>query len=95
MELMLGELYDALKEAGASEVSARSAATAVASYENRFHKIDGELVVNEAAFSLVSDTARVMVNSSHSPRHRASQMDGRPTVRRRTRHIGDAVSSVR
>ena len=45
MELMLGELYDALKEAGASEVSARSAATAVASYENRFSRIEGDLLV--------------------------------------------------
>lgn len=38
---MISEVYDALKEAGASEEKARKAAEAVASYKNRFARIDG------------------------------------------------------
>jgi len=40
---MIAELYDALKEAGASEDKSRAAAKALAEYENRFNKIDAEL----------------------------------------------------
>jgi multidrug efflux pump subunit AcrA (membrane-fusion protein) len=39
MTTMISELYDALKEAGASEVKARRAAEAIASYEERFADI--------------------------------------------------------
>jgi hypothetical protein len=39
-QLMIAEVYDALKEAGASEEKSRKAAEAVASYENRFTEID-------------------------------------------------------
>ena len=42
MSVMIAELYDALKEAGASEEKARAAAKTMADYENRF-KIDAEL----------------------------------------------------
>jgi hypothetical protein len=40
---MISEVYDALKEAGASEDKARRAAEAVATYDNRLTKIDGDL----------------------------------------------------
>jgi hypothetical protein len=42
---MISEVYDALKEAGASEEKARKAAEAIASYENRFSKIESDLLV--------------------------------------------------
>lgn len=42
---MISEIYDALKEAGASEEKARKAAEAVASYENRFTRIESDLAV--------------------------------------------------
>ena len=40
MSTMISEVYDALKEAGASEEKARKAAEAIAGYDNRFAKID-------------------------------------------------------
>jgi hypothetical protein len=45
MSTMISEVYDALKEAGASEEKARKAAEAVASYVNRFARIEGDLGV--------------------------------------------------
>ena len=39
------ELYDALKEAGASDEKARAAAHALANYDNRFSKIEADLLV--------------------------------------------------
>ena len=44
MSTMISEVYDALKEAGASEEKARKAAEAIASTENRFSRIEGELI---------------------------------------------------
>jgi len=38
--VMISEVYDALKEAGASEEKARKAAEAVASFEHRFSNIE-------------------------------------------------------
>ena len=40
---MIAEVYDALKEAGASEEKAKAAATALADYGNRLDRIDLEL----------------------------------------------------
>jgi hypothetical protein len=40
MAVYLGELEDALKEAGASPEKARAAAAAIAGYENRFSSIE-------------------------------------------------------
>jgi hypothetical protein len=40
---MIFEVYDALKEAGATEEKAKKAAEALAAYENRFNKIEGDL----------------------------------------------------
>jgi hypothetical protein len=44
MSTMISEVYDALKEAGASEEKARKAAEAIASTENRFSRVEGELI---------------------------------------------------
>jgi hypothetical protein len=46
MPLMLGEVYDALLEAGASEEKARKAAEAIASYDNRLAAIERKLEVH-------------------------------------------------
>lgn len=45
MSLMLGQLYRALKSAGASEDEANNAAAEVASYENRLAKIETDLAM--------------------------------------------------
>lgn len=45
MSIMLTELYDALIAAGAPDAQARSAASAVAAYENRLARIDTDLAV--------------------------------------------------
>jgi hypothetical protein len=45
MSTMISEVYDALKEAGASEEKARKAAEAIASYENRFTRIESDLAL--------------------------------------------------
>ena len=45
MSTMISEVYDALKEAGASEEKARKAAEAVATYENRFARIESDLAL--------------------------------------------------
>ena len=43
MTTMITEIYEALKEAGASEEKAKSAAEAVATYEERFGRIERRL----------------------------------------------------
>jgi hypothetical protein len=45
MTVMLAELYDALKDAGAPEDKARKAAEAVAAHENRFARIEADLLL--------------------------------------------------
>ena len=45
MSTMISEVYDALKEAGASEEKAKAAAQALANYENRFASINTDLVL--------------------------------------------------
>ena len=45
MAMMMSALYDALRSAGAADESARKAAEEVASFENRFAKVEGELAV--------------------------------------------------
>jgi hypothetical protein len=42
---MISEVYDALKDAGASEEKARKAAEAIAAYENRFNRIEQDLAI--------------------------------------------------
>lgn len=45
MSLRISELYDALRDAGASEEKARKAAEALTVHENRFSKIAADLLV--------------------------------------------------
>jgi len=45
MSTMIAELYEALKEAGASDGKATAAAKAIAEHENRFGKIEADLLV--------------------------------------------------
>lgn len=45
MTMMISELYDAFIEAKVSTESARKAAEAVASYENRFARIERRLAI--------------------------------------------------
>ena len=43
MALMMSNLYDALRSAGAADESARKAAEEVAAYDNRFAKAENDL----------------------------------------------------
>jgi len=43
MSTMIFEVYDALKEAGATEDKAKKAAEALAAHENRFNKVESDL----------------------------------------------------
>ena len=45
MTTMIAELYDALKDAGATEEKARAAAEAIAAYDTRFAAMDSRLSV--------------------------------------------------
>jgi hypothetical protein len=45
MATMISEVYDALKEAGATEEKARAAATVLANYDSRFNRIERDLSV--------------------------------------------------
>ena len=45
MAPMISEVYDAFIAAGAPEDKARKAAEAIASYENRFSRIEADLLV--------------------------------------------------
>jgi hypothetical protein len=45
MATMISEVYDAFVSAGAPEEKARKAVEALADYENRFTKFEGELLV--------------------------------------------------
>jgi hypothetical protein len=53
MSTMISEVYDAFKEAGASEEKARKAAEAVAGYENRFAKIDERFAIMDGRLVLL------------------------------------------
>ncbi len=53
MGIMIVEVYEALKEAGASEEKAKAAAESLANYENRFAKIEADLLVLKWMIGLV------------------------------------------
>lgn len=53
MATMISEVYDALKEAGASEEKARKAAEVIANYENRFARIDERFVTMDGRLILL------------------------------------------
>lgn len=44
-QIIIEEIYDAMKEAGASEEKARPVARAIAGYESRFAKIESDLTL--------------------------------------------------
>jgi hypothetical protein len=56
---MISEVYDALREAGASEEKSRKAAEAIAAYDNRFNKIEQDLAALKwmAGFNLAIGVA--------------------------------------
>ncbi|MBD3766856.1 MAG: integrase [Gammaproteobacteria bacterium] len=45
MSTMIFEVYDALKDAGATEVKAKKAVESLANYESRFNKVESELTL--------------------------------------------------
>ncbi len=45
MTTMVVEIYDAFRDAGASEEKAKKAAEAMANYDNRFSRIEADLLV--------------------------------------------------
>jgi hypothetical protein len=53
MTIMIAELYEALKAAGAHEDKAQAAAKALADHERRFDSIDGKLAALEAQVTMV------------------------------------------
>ena len=50
---MIAELYDALKDAGASEEKARAAAKTMAEFDSRFNKIDQDLSLIKAEITIL------------------------------------------
>ena len=53
MALMLGALYDALVSGGVAEDKARKAAEEIATYDNRFAKIEADLTLLKWMVGLV------------------------------------------
>ena len=53
MTMMVTEIYDALLSAGAPEEKAIKAAQALASYDNRFNKVDSDSAKVEADLRLL------------------------------------------
>jgi hypothetical protein len=53
MAMMISEVYDAFIASGAPEDKAREAAVAMAAYQDRFHKIDGDLGVIRGDINLL------------------------------------------
>lgn len=66
MSTMIYEVYDALKEAGASEEKAQKAAKALADYESRFSRVDAELMIIKwmvgACLALSGTVAGLLIN---------------------------------
>lgn len=67
MSTMITELYDALKDAGASEASARKAAETMAAYESRFAKIDIDMTLLKGmvGFNLAATVAVLFMLVRH------------------------------
>ncbi len=64
---MITELYDALKEAGASDAAARKAAETMAAYESRFAKVDIDLALLKwmVGFNLAATMAILLMMVRH------------------------------
>jgi hypothetical protein len=58
MSIMISEVYDALLAAGSPEDKARKAAESLTTYENKFNKIEAELLLLKwmAGFNLAITT---------------------------------------
>ncbi len=67
MTTMIAEIYDALREAGASEEKSRKAAEAVAAYESRFARIDSDLALLKwmVGFNLAATVGLIMLALRH------------------------------
>ncbi len=64
MAMMMGNLYQALLESGASDENARKAAEEVAVYDNRFAKVESELLLLKWTVSFnLTMTAAVLIKS--------------------------------
>ena len=78
MTTMISELYDALKEAGASEEKARSAAEAMAGYESRFADIRQDIA--SVRSDLKQDIANVrgeIAEARHDAKQDSERTNGR------------------
>jgi archaellum component FlaC len=60
MSTMIAEVYDALKEAGASEEKAKAAAVALADYTNRFDHIDLDLGAVKGDLPIIKSDVAVL-----------------------------------
>ncbi len=65
MTTVITELYDALKDAGATEEKARKAAETVAAYESRFTKIETDLGILMVGFNLAATVALIFMQLRH------------------------------
>jgi hypothetical protein len=57
MATMISEVYDAFIASGAPEDKARKAAEAMAAYDGRFNKIDGDLGVIRGDINMIRGTS--------------------------------------
>ena len=88
MATMISEVYDALKDAGASEDKARKAAEAIAAYEGRFAKTESDLKLLQwmVGFNIAMTTAvlwKVFSISRLVAMFRISNLDRNSRVRHR------------
>ncbi len=60
MTTMIAELYDALKEAGASEEKAKAAAQAIADYESHFVHIKSKLDSIDSEIKVVKSEIKIV-----------------------------------
>jgi hypothetical protein len=79
MALMLGRLYGALREAGASDAAAREAVEEVASYENQLAAIRSELrLIKWMVGATIALSLVVLALLLGGPEGRSSQADATP-----------------
>ena len=67
MSMILSEVYDALKEAGASEEKSREAARAIADYDQRFNRLDAELKMHRLLLTLILGGVVALVLKAFEP----------------------------
>ena len=64
MSVRVSEVYDALREAGASDEKSRAAAQAIADYDQRFSRIDAEIKLHRLMLTLVLGGVIVLILKS-------------------------------